>query len=83
MSDVSTERPSSLTFLRKNMEIVIAVLLGLVSIATAYASFQSSLYGGNQTQNYTVGVYLSFINYVRTTQMVINGQIYTVKQTSW
>lgn len=41
------------------MEIVIAILLGLVSIATAYASFQSSLYGGNQTQNYTVGTNLS------------------------
>jgi hypothetical protein len=41
------------------MEIVIAILLGLVSIATAYCSFQSSLYGGNQTQNYTVGTNLS------------------------
>lgn len=59
MSDVSTERPSTLTFLRKHMEIVIAILLGLVSIATAYCSFQSSLYGGNQTQNYTVGTNLS------------------------
>ena len=59
MSDVSTERPSSLSFLRNNMEIVIAVLLGLVATATAFASYESSLYGGNQTQNYTVGTNLS------------------------
>lgn len=58
MSDVSLERPSSLAFLRKNMEIVIAILLGLVSIATAFCSYESSLYGGNQTQNYTVGTNL-------------------------
>jgi hypothetical protein len=38
---------------------------------------------GTYTQNYTVGIYLSFINYVRTTQMLIKGQIFTVKQTSW
>jgi hypothetical protein len=55
LSDASTQRPSTLSFLRKHMEIVIAILLGLVSIATAYASYQGSLYGGNQTQNYTVG----------------------------
>lgn len=55
MSDVSPERPSSLAFLRANMEVVIAILLGLVSIATAYCSFQSSLYGGNQMHSYTIG----------------------------
>ena len=38
---------------------------------------------GTYTQNYNVGIYQSFINYVRTTQMLINGQIFTVKQTSW
>ena len=43
------------TFLKRNAEIVIAILLGLVSIATAYASFQSSLYDGNQAQAYTKG----------------------------
>jgi hypothetical protein len=59
LSDLSAERPSALTFLRQHMEIVIAILLGLVSIATAYCSFQNSLYGGNQSQNYTVGTNLS------------------------
>jgi len=32
--------------LLNNLELVIAILLGLVSIATAYASFQAALYGG-------------------------------------
>ncbi len=42
-------------FLRRNIEVVLAILLGLVSIATAYASFQGSLYGGAMTQSYTIG----------------------------
>ena len=54
-SDATTEGRQGLSFLRKHMEIFIAVLLGLVSIGTANASFQSSLYDGNMTQNYTVG----------------------------
>lgn len=53
------DQPTSLSFLRRNVEVVIAVLLGLVSIATAYASFQSSLYDGDMTQNYTKGSNLS------------------------
>ena len=55
---MSSESPAAvqpLTFVRKNVDIIIAILLGLVSIATAYASFQSSLYDGNMTQNYTKG----------------------------
>jgi len=42
-------------FLRSNIEVFLAVLLGLVSIATAYASFQGALYGGVMTQSYTIG----------------------------
>ena len=38
---------------------------------------------GVYTQSYTVSIYQSFINYVRTAQLLIQGQIYTVKQTSW
>jgi len=34
-------------------------------------------------QNYSVSLYLSFINYIRATQLIVNGQIYTVKETSW
>ena len=33
-------------FLRKHTEVVIAILLGLVSVATAYSSFQAALYDG-------------------------------------
>ena len=58
-SDATTEGRQGLSFLRKHTEIFIAVLLGIVSIATAYASFQSSLYGGQQAQAYTVGTNLS------------------------
>jgi len=35
-----------LSTLTNNLELIIAILLGLVSIATAYASFQAALYGG-------------------------------------
>ena len=59
MSDAPTDRPTGLGFLRKNIEVTIAVLLGLVATVTAYASFQSSLYDGNMTQNYTDGSNLS------------------------
>jgi len=59
LSDVSATPSKSSLYLRKNMEIIIAILLGLVSIATAYCSFQGSLYGGSQTQNYTNGTNFS------------------------
>lgn len=53
--DAPAGAPESFPFLRKNIEVFIAVLLGLVSIATAYATFQSSLYAGAMSQQYTVG----------------------------
>jgi hypothetical protein len=47
MSATPTEaKRFSLSTLTDNLELVIAILLGLVSIATAYASFQGALYGG-------------------------------------
>lgn len=51
-SDASAEPQS---FVARNLEVFIAVLLGLVSIVTAYASFQSALYDGQMTQKYTIG----------------------------
>jgi hypothetical protein len=51
----STESRGGLSFLRNNTEVIIAILLGIVSVGTAYASFESSLYGGQQAQNYTNG----------------------------
>lgn len=47
------------TFLRRNVEVILAILLGLIATVTAYASFQSSLYDGNQAQAYTIGSNLS------------------------
>lgn len=47
--------PAKESFLRKHVELITAILLGLVAIVTAYASFQSSLYDGLMTQKYTVG----------------------------
>ena len=38
---------------------------------------------GTFAQSYAVNPYPSFINYVRMAQLVISGQIYTVKQNSW
>ncbi len=43
------------SFFHKHIELIVAILLGLVAIVTAYASFQSSLYDGNMTQSYTTG----------------------------
>jgi len=59
VSTITPETPAKQGFLRSNIEVFLAVLLGLVSIATAYASFQSSLYDGNQAQAYTNGSNLS------------------------
>jgi hypothetical protein len=39
-------KPARESFLRKHTEVIIAVLLGLVSVATAYSSFQAALYDG-------------------------------------
>jgi hypothetical protein len=38
---------------------------------------------GAYAQHYTVGGYTPFINYVRTAQLLVSGQLYTVKQNSW
>jgi hypothetical protein len=43
---VSTAAPKRESVLRKHTEVIIAILLGLVSVATAYSSFQASLYDG-------------------------------------
>ena len=47
MSHTSSTAPSSrLRGLFDNVELVTVILLGIVSVATAYTSFQSGLYGG-------------------------------------
>ena len=46
---------SKQSFIHKHIELIVAILLGLVSIATAYATFQSALWDGNMTKAYTAG----------------------------
>ncbi|MCU1441684.1 MAG: hypothetical protein JWP85_2681 [Rhodoglobus sp.] len=53
-TSVSSDAPAQ-SFFHRNVELIVAILLGLVSIVTAYASFQSALYDGTMTQKYTVG----------------------------
>lgn len=38
---------------------------------------------GTYTQDYSVSVYQTFINYVRTAQLLVQGQVYMVKQNSF
>lgn len=48
-TDINSEKFS------KAFELFIAIVLGLTAVLTAYASWQGSLYGGIQAQNYTEG----------------------------
>lgn len=54
-TETPVAEPVKESFIRKHIELVTAILLGLVAIVTAYASFQSSLYDGQMTQKYTIG----------------------------
>jgi hypothetical protein len=45
--------PARESFLHKHTEVVIAILLGLVSVATAYSSFQAALYDGKVIESNT------------------------------
>lgn len=40
------KKPARLSPLLGNVELVVVILLGIVSVATAYTSFQGALYGG-------------------------------------
>lgn len=52
---MSENTPAPTSFLRRHTELIVAILLGLVSIATAYATFQAALWDGNMTKAYTSG----------------------------
>ncbi|MDO7880904.1 hypothetical protein [Antiquaquibacter soli] len=56
---MSTAAPEKQSFLHTHIELIVAVLLGLVSIAVAYATFQGALWDGKMTQQYTIGSNLS------------------------
>ncbi|NYF08916.1 hypothetical protein HDC94_000072 [Leifsonia sp. AK011] len=55
MTEPATPSTPTRSLFNDRLELIVAILLGLVSIATAYASFQSALYDGKMTQNYTIG----------------------------
>ena len=44
--DVPTEPSAREPWWQRHVELIVVILLGVVSVATAYTSFQSSLYGG-------------------------------------
>jgi hypothetical protein len=45
--------PARESFLRRHTEVILAVLLGLVSVATAFSSFQAALYDGKVIETNT------------------------------
>jgi hypothetical protein len=51
----ATPPGTRLAWFAKNMEIIVVSLLGLVSVATAYTSFQASLYDSQMASAYAVG----------------------------
>lgn len=51
----ATSPGPGLTWFAKHIEIIIVTLLGLVSVATAYTSFQASLYDSQMAGAYAVG----------------------------
>lgn len=50
-AEVTTEKKKGIS--EEKLELLIAVLLGITAILTAWASWISSLHGGNQATNYT------------------------------
>jgi hypothetical protein len=53
------------------------------SIVTQVTQSPPASGGDVFTENYTIGVFNSLVNAIRTAQIVLGGQIFTVKQTSW
>ncbi len=54
-SATSTKTGSFSTWLAKSIEIIVVSCLGLVSVATAYTSFQAALYDSQMASSYAVG----------------------------
>jgi len=53
------DRPRFGSMFSKNVELIVAILLGLVSIVTAYASFQAALYDSTMAGKYATANTLS------------------------
>lgn len=52
---MSSETTPAEPFLKRHIDLIIAIMLGLIAVVTAFASFQSALYDGQMTQKYTIG----------------------------
>jgi len=52
--------------------------LGMISLTSPPVSSP-----GVYTEPYTVNIYQTLVNYIRQAQLLIGGQIFTIKQTSW
>jgi hypothetical protein len=46
MAESSADKPTRLSSLFGNVELIVVIFLGIVSVATAYTGFQGALYGG-------------------------------------
>ena len=55
MTTPSDASPSTRIPFFSDLQLVIVILLGIVSVATAYTSFQAALYGGIQASAYSKG----------------------------
>lgn len=55
MTEPTVATPSTRIPFFRDLQLVIVILLGVVSVATAYASFQAALYGGIQASAYSQG----------------------------
>ena len=55
MTAPADAKPSTRIPFFSDLQLVIVVLLGIVSVATAYASFEAALYGGQQASAYSKG----------------------------
>jgi hypothetical protein len=54
-ADIPQDPSTRVPRVRERLQLLIVVLLGLVSVTTAYTSFQASMYGGLQSAAYTQG----------------------------
>jgi hypothetical protein len=55
MTAPSDATPSTRIPFFSDLQLVVVILLGIVSVVTAYASFQAALYGGQQASAYSKG----------------------------
>lgn len=55
MTDIPENLSPRVKFLFTQVELIVVILLGLVSVGTAYTSFQAAIYGGESSESYSKG----------------------------